>query len=118
LEERDNVGPLPHLTEDDHLEERMDVPDTNSKPQIVAPYPKSSRGLRSLSFGTLGPAPIKTPTEFKSHQINHVGCIEKQVLPESKDKACQSKFAKMQTASGHLRFSMMVVTGQKPTKTI
>jgi hypothetical protein len=42
---------------DDSIEQLMDVPDTPLKPTIVTLYPKSTRELRSLSYGTLGLTP-------------------------------------------------------------
>jgi hypothetical protein len=54
LEGEVHVGPPPTTTEDDHIEQLMDVPETSS-PAIVAPYPTSTRQLRSLVV----PAPKK-----------------------------------------------------------
>jgi hypothetical protein len=76
----------------------MDVPNI-TKPAIVAPYPKATRELRSLSYGTVGPAPKKLSKELIRLESNHVAYINKQVLPELKDKNYQGEFAMLQTAS-------------------
>jgi hypothetical protein len=47
LEGEGHVTPPPFITEDDHIEQLMDVPETASDPTIVAPYPTSTRQLRS-----------------------------------------------------------------------
>jgi hypothetical protein len=46
LEGEGHVGPQPTITEDDHIEQLMDVPETTSSPTIVAPYPTSTRQIR------------------------------------------------------------------------
>jgi hypothetical protein len=41
------VVPPPTSTKDDHIEQLMDLPETTSTSAIVAPYPTSTRQLRS-----------------------------------------------------------------------
>jgi hypothetical protein len=43
LEGEGNVGTPPAITQDDHIEHQMDVPETTSNPTIVAPFPTSTR---------------------------------------------------------------------------
>jgi hypothetical protein len=47
LEGEGHVGPPPPTTKDDHIEQLMDVPKDTSSPTMVAPYPTSTRQLRS-----------------------------------------------------------------------
>jgi hypothetical protein len=75
----------------------MNIPDTTN-PAIVAPYPKSTRELRSLRYGTIGPAPEKIAWALRGLQSNHVVYINKQVLPESKDNTYQREFSMIQAA--------------------
>jgi hypothetical protein len=58
----------------------MDVPDTTNS-AIAAPYPNSSIEFRSLSYGTVGPAPKRITRNLRGLLSNHVGYINKQVLP-------------------------------------
>jgi hypothetical protein len=74
-----NVGPPPPIPGDYNIEQPMDVPDI-TKPEIVAPYPKSTRELRSLIYGTVGPTPKKISRELRGLQSQHVAYINKQVL--------------------------------------
>jgi hypothetical protein len=95
LEGEGHVGTPPHITEYLCIEQLMDVPDTTI-PAILVTYPKSTRELRSLSYGTIGPASKKMSRKLRGLQRNHVAYINKQVLSESKDKAYQSIFAMIQ----------------------
>jgi hypothetical protein len=74
LEREGHVGPPPAITEDVHIEQLTDVPETTSNPSIVAPYPTSTRQLRSYVI----PAPKQMPRELKSLQSNQVAYVNKQ----------------------------------------
>jgi hypothetical protein len=50
-----HVVPPPPITKDDFIKQKMDVP-LATAPIIPVPYPKVSQELRSLSYGTFGPA--------------------------------------------------------------
>jgi cytochrome b involved in lipid metabolism len=93
LEVESHVGLPPTITEDDHIEHLMDVPETTSSPKIVAPYPTSTRQLRS----SVVHAPKKISREIRSLQSNHFAYIT-QALPETKDQANKNKFAMIQAA--------------------
>jgi hypothetical protein len=79
-EGNNHVGPQPPISEDDFVEQQMDVqPDT--APIIPVPYPKVSRELRSLSYGTIGPAPTRMTRKIQGLQSNlHIAYIYNQVL--------------------------------------
>jgi hypothetical protein len=68
LEGEVHVIPQPTISEDDHIEQLMDVPETTLSPTIVAPYPTSTRQLRS----SVVHAPKKMSMEIRSLQSNHV----------------------------------------------
>jgi hypothetical protein len=87
------AGPAPSITEDDHIEQLMDVPETTSNPTIVAPYPTSTRQLRS----SVVPATKKISRELRSLQSNHVAYIT-QAPPETEDQAYQREFDMIQAA--------------------
>jgi hypothetical protein len=69
----------------------MDVPEITSSPTIVAPYPTSTRQLRS----SVDPVPKKKIRESRSLQSNHVAYIT-HFLSETKEQACQREFAMIQ----------------------
>jgi hypothetical protein len=62
LEGELHVGPSPAITEDEHIEQLIDVPEVTLNPAIVAPYPTSTRQLKSSVL----PAPKKMSREFRS----------------------------------------------------
>jgi hypothetical protein len=93
LEGEGHVGPTPAITEEDHIEQRMDVPGTTLNSTIVAPSPTSSRQLRSSVVS----APEKMSRELRSLQSNHVAYLTK-ALPDTKDQAYQNDFALIQAA--------------------
>jgi hypothetical protein len=66
LEGEGQIGPPPTNTEDIHIEQLMDVPETTSRPTIVAPYPTSRRQLRS----SVVPAPKKITMLHTPHPCN------------------------------------------------
>jgi hypothetical protein len=69
----------------------MDVPENTSSPTIVAPYPTSTRQLRS----SVVPAPKILSRELRSLQNNHVAYIT-HLPPDTKDQANQREFAMIQ----------------------
>jgi hypothetical protein len=75
LEVNGHVGPTPAINKDDHIKQLMDVPKATSTPSIVAPYPTSTRQLRS----SVVHVPKKISTELRNLQSNHVAYIEDQV---------------------------------------
>jgi hypothetical protein len=93
LEGEGNVGPPPTITEDDHIEQLMDVPKTTSTPTIVAPYQTSTRQLRSCVVH----APKKMSREERNLQSNHDAYIT-HLLPETKDQTYKREFAMIQAA--------------------
>jgi hypothetical protein len=63
----------------------MDIPPSIPTPTPIIPvlYPKVSRELQNLSYGTIGPAPKKNSQEVLGLQSNlHVAFINHQVLPD------------------------------------
>jgi hypothetical protein len=77
-----HVGPPPPITEDDFVEQQMDVPQATA-PIAPVPYPKVSRELRSLQYGNIGPAPKRMTRELRGLQSNlHIAYINNQVLPD------------------------------------
>jgi hypothetical protein len=94
LEEEGHVGPPPSITEDNHIEQLMDIPETTSSPTIVAPYPTSTRQLRCFVI----PAPKQMSRVLRRLQSNHVAYVNKQVLPEVKAKAYKKHFVIIQAA--------------------
>jgi hypothetical protein len=79
-QEGDNhVGPPP---EDHFVEQQMDVPPATA-PIIPVPYPKVSRELRNLSYGTIEPAPKRMTRALQGLQSNlHIAYINNQVFPD------------------------------------
>jgi hypothetical protein len=60
----------------------MDVPQATA-PNVPVPYPKLSRELRSLQYGTLGPAPKRMTRKLRRlHSNLHIAYINNQVLPD------------------------------------
>jgi hypothetical protein len=63
-EEEGLFGPPQPVTIDDHIEHQVDVSDKVPNPPLIpVPYPKVSRALRSLSYGT-APAPKRLAREL------------------------------------------------------
>jgi hypothetical protein len=82
-EEQDGFFDLPSTTEEAQTELLIDTTATD-KPSIVpVPYPKSTRELRILSYGTMRPAPKKLSRELKGLQISniHIAYINRQRQP-------------------------------------
>jgi hypothetical protein len=86
-EEERLFGPPQRVTITDHIEHQVDVSDKVPKPPLIpVPYPKGSRGLRILSYGT-AMAPKRLTREVRGLQSSniHVAYINMQVKPD-KDK--------------------------------
>jgi cation transport regulator ChaB len=86
LEGEGHVGSTPSIPKEDHIEQLMDVPKAPSTPTIAAPYPTSTRQLRSYVVH----APKKMSRE-------HVAYITHQ-LPETEDQVYKRYFAMSQAA--------------------
>jgi hypothetical protein len=71
----------------------MDVPKSTSTPTIVAPYPTSTRQLRSYVVQ----ASEKISREVRNLQSKHVAHIT-HLLPETKDQVYKMEFAMIQAA--------------------
>jgi hypothetical protein len=83
-EEEGLFGPPQPVTIDDHIEYQVDVSDKVPNPPLIpVPYPKGSRELRSLSYGT-DTAPKRLARELKSLQSrkSHVAYINRQIKPD------------------------------------
>jgi hypothetical protein len=93
LETDVHIGPPSTITEDDHIKQLMDVPETTSSPANVGPHPTSTRQLRS----SVVQLPKKISRENWSIQSNHVAYIT-QELPETKDQAYKKDFAMIHAA--------------------
>jgi hypothetical protein len=93
LEGEGHVGPPPAITKENHFEELTDVPKATSTPTIVAPYPTSTRKLRS----SVVHAPKKMSRELCNLQSNHVAFIT-HLIPETKDQVYKREFAMIQAA--------------------
>jgi hypothetical protein len=91
LEEDGHVGPPPTITEEDHIEQIMDAPKAEPSPEIVAPYPTSTRQLRSSVI------PKKMSREVRNLQSNHVAFIT-HTVPEPKDQVYRKELAMIQAA--------------------
>jgi hypothetical protein len=61
----------------------MDAPAVAS---VVAPFPKCTIDLRSLSYGKVGPAPKKILKECRGLHCNQFTYSNRQVIPETNDK--------------------------------
>jgi hypothetical protein len=80
-------GPPQPVTMDDHIDHQVDVSHKVPNPPLIpVPYPKGSRELRILSYGT-APAPKRLARELKGLQSRniHVAEINRQIQP-NKDK--------------------------------
>jgi hypothetical protein len=99
-EEEGLFGPTQPVTIDEHTEHQVDVSDKVPNPPLIpVPYPKGSRELRSLSYGT-APAPKSLSLDVRGLQCSsiHVACINRQVKPE-KDKEFTMLTASLNTIS-------------------
>jgi hypothetical protein len=84
-EEEEGFSDLPSTTEEAQTELLIDATVTD-KPSIVpVTYPKSTRELRSLSYGTIGPAQKKLSSDLKGLQISnvHIAYINRQTRQTS-----------------------------------
>jgi Reverse transcriptase (RNA-dependent DNA polymerase) len=88
-----HFGPPPAITEDDHIEQLMDVPETTWNPTTVAPYPTFTKHL----IGSVVPAPKKMYRDLRSIQSNH-GAYMTEALPETKLQAYKKEFTMIQAA--------------------
>jgi hypothetical protein len=86
LERKDYAVPPFPITNDDHTEQLMDVTTVAKSDTIVVPYPKPTRELSCLSYGTVGLEPKKISMDLKGLQQNHIAYINRQVIPSTKDK--------------------------------
>jgi hypothetical protein len=93
LEGEGHFGPPPANTKEDHIEQLMDVPKATSTPPVVAPYPISTRQLRS----SVVHAPKKMSREVRNLQSNHVAYIT-HLLSETEDQVYKREFAMIQAA--------------------
>jgi hypothetical protein len=67
---------------DDPIEHQVDVSDkVHNPPLIPVPYPRASREVRSLSYGTNGPASKRMSRELKGLQSSsiHVAYMNRQI---------------------------------------
>jgi hypothetical protein len=77
-----HVGPPPPITEDDFVEKQMYVPPYTA-PIVPVPYPKVSRDLCSLNYGTIGPASKIMTRRLRGLQSKlHIAYINNQVSPD------------------------------------
>jgi hypothetical protein len=85
-EEQEGPFDLPSTVEENHTESLVDATAT-AKPSII-PVPRSTRELRSLSYGTVGPAQKKLSRELRGPQSKniYIAYINKQVKADIQDK--------------------------------
>jgi hypothetical protein len=96
----------------DHIEQLMVVPAVAKIPAIGKPYQRTTSELISLSYETVGPAHKKLSRDIRGLQSNHIAFMNRQVLPEAKDK----EYAMLNAISILLKDLMMVVIRQRHTK--
>jgi hypothetical protein len=87
-EEQEGPLDLPPTTEEAHTELLIDTKVSYKPSTIPVPYPKSTRELRILSYGSIGPAPKKLSGELKGLQISniHIAYINRQTKTDILDK--------------------------------